>query len=68
MRELLFEYPDNLHVEIEWKVQPGNRVKPGDIIGVAESEKATQELEAFEPMLVLEIRRTARGYALLVDD
>ena len=40
---------------IEWLVKVGDSVKEGDIIVVVESEKATFEVEAYEPGVIQEI-------------
>lgn len=40
---------------IEWLVKVGDSVKEGDIIVVVESEKATFEVEAYEPGIIREI-------------
>jgi pyruvate dehydrogenase E2 component (dihydrolipoamide acetyltransferase) len=40
---------------VEWKVQPGQQVKAGDIIAEVESDKAIQELQTFHDGVVSEL-------------
>ena len=56
MKELRIEYPEELGpVQIDLRVNVGQRVKAGDFIALVETEKASQELEAFEPFILLRI-------------
>ena len=42
-------------VIVKWNVQEGDRVESGDIIAEVETDKATMEVEAFDPGTVLKI-------------
>ena len=42
-------------VIVKWNVQEGDRVEAGDIIAEVETDKATMEVEAFDPGTVLKI-------------
>jgi hypothetical protein len=69
MKELRLEYPEEFRdVSFEWRVREGDTVRPGDLLAVVSTDKASQELEAFDSMRLLEIRRTPRGYLLIVDE
>jgi len=68
MMEQRLEFPDDGRCyQIELRVRAGDSVKPGDMLAMIESDKATQELEAFEAMRIVTIRRTLRGYVLQVE-
>jgi len=69
MKELRLEYPgDGTPIEIDLRIKPGDHVNAGDIIAVLTTDKAVQELEAFEPFTLREIRPTDRGLILVIDD
>ncbi|HVT80661.1 MAG TPA: lipoyl domain-containing protein [Phycisphaerae bacterium] len=65
MMEQRLEFPDDgRSYQLELRVKAGDSVKPGDVLALIESDKATQELEAFEAMRIVAIRRVLRGYVL----
>ena len=66
MRELPLDTPDAGRVVLRIKI--GDRVKVGDIIADVETEKASQELEAFESFTLRGIRKTADGFILTIED
>ena len=69
MKELRLEYPEDLGpVEVELRIKIGDAVKRGDIFALISTDKATLELEAFEPFTLRAIRPTDRGLVLTIDD
>ena len=42
---------------VQWLIEDGPRVKPGDVVCIVESEKSTQEMEAFEPGILRHLKR-----------
>jgi len=69
VKELRIEYPEDAgRIEIELRVNVGDVLRPGDLVGVVTNENATQEVEAFESVRIVAITRTARGYLLTVDE
>jgi biotin carboxyl carrier protein len=69
MRRERIEFPDDgQSYQIELRVKEGDSVKPGDMLAVIESVQVTQELEAFEAMRVVAIRKTPRGFVLQVEN
>ena len=69
MREVRLEPPEGHRaMRVELRVQAGDRVEPGDIIGVIELDRASQELEAYESMRIVRITPTSRGYHIEGDE
>jgi pyruvate/2-oxoglutarate dehydrogenase complex dihydrolipoamide acyltransferase (E2) component len=69
MSEWRLEPPANgPEFEIELRIKEGDRVRPGDVIAIVTSDKATQEMEAFEGGTITGVIKTRRGYVLLVDE
>ncbi|MCB1105609.1 MAG: lipoyl domain-containing protein, partial [Cephaloticoccus sp.] len=52
---------------VEWRVQPGQAVKPGDVVLEVETDKATMEVEATVTGVLRETR-FARGDEMLPGD
>ena len=70
MREIRIESPfdDGTPCAIELKIKPGDRLRPGTIIAILETNVATQELESFEACIVVGIVKTSKGFVLQLEE
>jgi pyruvate dehydrogenase E2 component (dihydrolipoamide acetyltransferase) len=46
---------------VKWRKQKGEKIVSGDIIAEVETDKATMEMEAFDPGRTEDLRRSAHG-------
>jgi pyruvate/2-oxoglutarate dehydrogenase complex dihydrolipoamide acyltransferase (E2) component len=69
IRDLLIEPPpDAGPSNVELRVAAGDHIEMGDIIAIVETDKATQEVEAFCDAIIKETKKTPRGWKLIVDE
>jgi len=60
------ETPDAGRVVLRIKI--GDRIAVGDIIADVETDKASQELQAFESFTLKAVRKTPDGFILTVEE
>jgi hypothetical protein len=70
MREIRIEPPldFNGRFDIELKVKEGDRLQPGTIVAILETERATQELESYDAAMVVGVEKTKRGFVLRIEE
>jgi biotin carboxyl carrier protein len=70
MREIRIEPPLDFNgkFDIDLKVKVGDRLRPGVVVAILETEKTTQELESYDTAVVVGVEKTERGFVLRIEE
>ena len=51
---------------VGWKVEEGDKIEAGDILAEVETDKATAEIESYDPAFIIKILRQAEIWLLSI--